>query len=100
MCHIAEAILDVLRSVFWNHIISRKADVIWPLQSCDLTPLSYYLRRAVEDKCYDNKLETIDTLKLHTIDNVLKNWNDCVGFCMTSRMKLFSIINRKDGTFK
>ena len=24
-------------------------------------------------------------LQLHTIDNVLKNWNDHVGYCMASR---------------
>ena len=45
---------------------------------------------AVKDKCYADKPEAIDDLKdnireaigeiqLHTIDNVFKNWNDCVG---------------------
>ena len=43
------------------------------------------------DKCYADKPETIDALKdnickaigeitLHTIDNVLKNWTDRVGY--------------------
>ena len=52
-----------------------------------LTPLDYYLRDAVKDKCYADKLETIDALKdnireavgeiqLHTIDNTLKNLTD------------------------
>ena len=51
---------------------------------------------AVKDKCYADKPETIDALKdnireaigeiqLHTIDNVLKNWTDRVGYCMASR---------------
>ena len=55
----------------------------------DLTPLDYYLWRAVKDKCYADKPETIDALmnniretigeiQLHTIDNVLKNWTDGV----------------------
>ena len=81
---------------FEDRIISRSADVIWPPRSCDLTPLDYYLWSAVKDKCYANKPETIDTLndnireaiceiQLHTIDNVLKNWNDRVGYCMASR---------------
>ena len=46
-------------------------------------------------KCYADKPETIDALKdnirevigeiqLHTIDNVLKNWTDRVGYCMAS----------------
>ena len=54
-------------------------------RSCDFTPLDYYLWSAVKDKCYADRRETIDALKdnireaigeiqLHTIDNVLKNW--------------------------
>ena len=62
----------------------------------DLTPLDNYLWDAVKDKFYADKAETIDALKdniceaigeiqLHTIDNVLKNWTDRVGYCMASR---------------
>ena len=63
-----------------------------------MTPLGYYLWGAVKDKCYANKPETIDAnalkdnipevidkIQLHTIDNVLKNWTDRVGYCMASR---------------
>ena len=71
------------------------ADVGWPPR-CDLTLLGYYLWGAVKDKCYTDKPETIDALKdnigeaigeiqLHTIDNVLKNWTDRVGYYMASR---------------
>ena len=42
-CHTAEATLDVLYPVFESRIISRRLDVVWPPQSCDLTPLDYYL---------------------------------------------------------
>ena len=95
-CHAAEATLDVLRPVFKDRIISRRADVIWPPRNCDLTPLDYYLWGALKDKCYADKPETIAALKdnireaigeiqLHTIDNVLKNWTDRVGYCMASR---------------
>ena len=38
MCHTAEATLHVLRPVFEDRIISRRADVISPPWSCDLTP--------------------------------------------------------------
>ena len=62
-CHTAEATLDVLRSVFEDRIISRRADVVWPLRSSDLTPLDYYLWGAVKDKCYADKPETSDVLK-------------------------------------
>ena len=37
----AVAILDVLRSIFEDRIISRKDDVVWPPQSYDLTLLDY-----------------------------------------------------------
>ena len=61
--HTAAAILDVLRPVFEDRIISRRTDVIWPPRSCDLTPLYYYLWGAVKDKCYADKPDTIDALK-------------------------------------
>ena len=114
--HTAEDTLDVLCHVFEDRIISRRADGVWPPRTCDLTPLDYYLWGAVQNKSYANKPETIDALKdnikeaigkiqLHTFDNMLKNWIDRVGYCMASRgmhtwMKLFSIINCKDCTFK
>ena len=119
-CHTAEATLDILCPVFEDRIISRRADIVWPPLRCDQTPLEYYLWGVVKDKCYadkpetnealkDNIREAIDEIQLHTIDNVLKNWTDRVGYCMARRgshydefitMKLFSIINRKDCTFK
>ena len=43
MWHTTEAILNVLRPDFEDRIISRKADVVWPPRSCDLTQLDYYL---------------------------------------------------------
>ena len=96
MCDTAEATLDVLRPDFEDRIISRRADVVWPLRRYDLTLLDYYLWGAVKDMCYVDKQEAIDALKdniregigeiqLHTIDNVLKNWTDRVGHCMASR---------------
>ena len=61
-----------------------------------MTPSDYYLWNAFKDNCYVDKPEAIDALKdnireaiveiqLHTIDNVLKNWTDRVGYCMASR---------------
>ena len=102
-CHTAEATIDVLRPVFEDRIISRRADIGWPPRSCNLTPLDNYLWGAVKDKCYVDKPETIDALKnnipevigeiqLHTIDDVLKNWTDSVGHCMASRGSHFNKI--------
>ena len=61
--HTAEATLNVLRPVFDDRINSRRADVVGPLRSCELTPLDYCLWGAVKDKCYADKPETIDALK-------------------------------------
>ena len=41
-CHTAADTNDILRPVFKGRIISRRADVVWPPRSCDLTPLDYY----------------------------------------------------------
>ena len=82
-CHATEATLDILRPVFEDRIISRRADVVWPPWSCDMTALYYYLQGNVKDMCYDDKPEAIDALKdniheaigemqLHTIDWCLK----------------------------
>ena len=90
MYHTAVATLDVLRPVFEDRIIRRRADVVWPSRSCDLTPLNYYLWGAVKDKYYADKPETIDALKdhireaigeiqLHIVANVHKNWTNRVG---------------------
>ena len=79
-CHTAEA-------VFEDRIISRRADVVWPPRSSDLTLLDYYLWGAVKDKCYadkpemikalrDNIREAIGEIQLYIIDNVLKNCRD------------------------
>ena len=54
-CHTAEASIDVLRPVFEDRIISRRADVVWSPRSCDLTPLDYYLWGAVKGMCYADK---------------------------------------------
>ena len=70
---------NVLCPVFEDRVISRRADVVWPPRSCDLTPLDYYLWGVVKDKCYADKPEAIDALndnireaigeiQLHTID--------------------------------
>ena len=42
-CQTAETTLNILCPVFEDCIISCRADVVWPPQSCDLTPLDCYL---------------------------------------------------------
>ena len=82
---------------FEDHIISRRADGVFPPPSCDLTPLDYYVRGAAKDKCYACKPATIDSLnnnmceaigniQLHTIDNVFKSWTDHIDYCVAVRI--------------
>ena len=49
----------VLRPVFENRIISRRADNVWRPRSCLLIPLDFYLWGIVKDKCYADKPETL-----------------------------------------
>ena len=44
-----------------------------PPRSCDLTPLDYYLWGAVKDKCYADKPETFDTLKVNIHGRYFRN---------------------------
>ena len=71
MYHTAEATLDVLRTVFEGRIICRRADVVWPPWSYDLTPFHYYLWGAVKYKCY--------TEKPHAIDASKDNFHEAIG---------------------
>ena len=79
--------------------ISRRTNVVWPSRSCDLTLLCYYLCGSATYKCYADNPETIDALKdnireaiseihLHTIDSVLKNWTDRVGYRVSHLNKI------------
>ena len=83
MWNTAEATLYGLRSVFENRIVCRKADIVWPPRSSDLTPLDCYMWGADKDKSYADKQQ--GEIQLHTNDNVLKNCIDRVGYCMASR---------------
>ena len=40
---LANATIDLLRTVFENRIISRNADVNWPPRSCDLTAGLFFM---------------------------------------------------------
>ena len=92
-------------TLFGDCIISRRADVVWPPRSCDLTPLGYYLWGAVKDNCCADKSETIAALKdnsreaigeiqLHnTIDNVPKNWKKCRLFREPFEWNYFPLLN-------
>ena len=68
-----------------------------------MTPLYYFLKVAVKDKCYANHPETIEAFKhkievaihgieVQTIENVLKNWADRMGYCKASRSSHLNVV--------
>lgn len=61
------AILDVLRPIFQDRIISSRANIGWPPWSCGFIPLDNLLWGS--SKC----LTVICELQLHTIDNVFES---------------------------
>ena len=60
------------------------------LATSELTPLDYYLWRAVKPETIgalrNNIREAIGEIQLNTINKVLKNFTDSVGYCMASRV--------------
>ena len=52
-----------MRGEFGEHFISRSGPVNWPLRSCDLMPLDYFLWGCVKTHVYTDKLASIDALE-------------------------------------
>ena len=77
--------MDLLRSHFGEHFISRLGPVDWPPRSCDITPLDFYLWGYVKSKCFVDKPATIEELEakitqvireipIVTLERVIQNW--------------------------
>ena len=51
--------LEYLRYNFpWDRLISRQTGNSWPSYSQDLKPSDYFLRRYLQDRVYENNLQT------------------------------------------
>ena len=51
--------LEYLRYNFpWDRLISRQTGNSWPSYSQDLNPSDYFLRRYLQDRVYENNLQT------------------------------------------
>ena len=70
--HTAEATLYDFHTVFEDHIISRRADVVCQTMICGV-PSKTNVTPTI-DALTDNIREAIGKIQLHTIDNMLKNW--------------------------
>ncbi|GFW96984.1 putative LOC100569746 [Trichonephila clavipes] len=95
-CHTARATIDLLKDTFGDRLVSSFGPVNWPLRSCDLTPLDYFLWGYVKSLVYSDKPQTLDHLEdniRHVIadirpqmlEKVIKNWTSRLDYIRASR---------------
>ncbi|GFT09755.1 DNA-directed RNA polymerase subunit [Trichonephila clavipes] len=94
--HIARATIDLLKDTFGDRLISRFGPVNWPLRSCDLTPLDYFLWGYVKSLVYADKPQTLDHLednirrviadiRPQMLEKVIENWTSRLYYILASR---------------
>ncbi|GFT36583.1 putative DD41D transposase [Trichonephila clavipes] len=95
-CHTAHATIDLLTDTFGDRLISRFGPVNWPLRSCDLTPLDYFLWGYVKSLVYADKPQTLDHLEENIrrviadirpqiLEKVIENWTSRLDHIRASR---------------
>ncbi|GFW74345.1 uncharacterized protein TNCV_2412441 [Trichonephila clavipes] len=95
-CHTARAIIDLLKDMFGDRLISRFGPVNWPPRSCDLTPLDYFLWGYVKSLVNADKLQTLDHLEDYIrrviadirpqmLEKVIENWTSRLNYIRASR---------------
>ncbi|GFW08835.1 putative LOC100569746 [Trichonephila clavipes] len=95
-CHTARATIDLLKDTFGDRLISRFGPVNWPLRSCDLTPLDYFLWGYVKSLVYADKPQTLDHLednirrviadiRPQILEKVIENWTSRLDYIRASR---------------
>ncbi|GFU64068.1 DUF4817 domain-containing protein [Trichonephila clavipes] len=94
--HTARATIDLLKDTFGDHLISRFGPVNWPLRSCDLTPLDYFLWGYVKSLVYADKPQTLDHLednirrviadiRPQMLEKVIENWTSRLDYIRACR---------------
>ncbi|GFS64358.1 putative LOC100569746 [Trichonephila clavipes] len=95
-CHTARATIDLLKDTLGDRLISRFGPVNWPLRSCDLTPLDYFLWGYVKSLVYADKPQTLDHLednirrviadiRPQMLEKVIENWTSRLDYIRASR---------------
>ncbi|GFU01360.1 uncharacterized protein TNCV_3538631 [Trichonephila clavipes] len=90
------AAIDLLKDTFGDRLISRFGPVNWPLRSCDLTPLDYFLWGYVRSLVYADKPQTLDHLednirrviadiRPQMLEKVIENWTSRLDYIRASR---------------
>ena len=95
--HTAHATIDLLKTKFCEHVISRNGPVKWPARSCDLSPLDYFLYAMLNLwSIYTNKPATLQELRANIereivairaelCEKVVENWIQRLDFCKRAR---------------
>ncbi|GFW77166.1 uncharacterized protein TNCV_2725961 [Trichonephila clavipes] len=84
-CNTAHATLYLLKDTFGDRLISPFGPVNWPLRSCGLAPLDYFLWGYVKSLVYADKPQTLDHLednirrviadiRPQMLEEVIENW--------------------------
>ncbi|GFV02027.1 transposable element Tc3 transposase [Trichonephila clavipes] len=84
-CHTARATIGLLKDTFGDRLISGFGPVNWPLRSCDLTPLDYFLWGCIKSLVYADKPQTLDHLednirrviadiRPQMLEKIIENW--------------------------
>ncbi|GFT58684.1 putative transposable element [Trichonephila clavipes] len=89
-------IIDLLKDMFGDRLISRFGPVNWTPRSCDLTPLDYFLWGYVKSLVYADKPQTLDLLednlrrviadiRPQMLEKVIENWTPRLDYIRASR---------------
>ncbi|GFX16970.1 DUF4817 domain-containing protein [Trichonephila clavipes] len=95
-CHTARTTIDLLKDTLGDRLTSRFGPVNWPLRSCDLTPLDYFLWGYVKSLVYADKSQTLDHLednirrviadiRPQMLEKVIENWTSRLDYIRASR---------------
>ena len=95
-CHTAEALHSMFFGLFLKIALSAAELMSFGHLGAAIDTVGLLFVGCRKDKCYTDKPEIIDVLKdnireaigeiqMHTIDKVLKDWTDRVGYCMVNR---------------
>ncbi|GFV87892.1 transposable element Tc3 transposase [Trichonephila clavipes] len=95
-CHTARATIDLLKDTFGDRLISHFGPVSFPLRSCDLTPLDYFLWGYVKSLVYADKPQTLDHfednirrviayIRPQMLEKVIENWTSRLDYIRASR---------------
>lgn len=71
-CHCTDSVLEWLKTIFNDRIISRRSSIPWPPQSPDLSPLDYWLWGRVQSLVNLDKPKTIQDIKVSVASNIQK----------------------------